>query len=249
MPAHDFAQLLFGGPCNQRCPDCVGRRLGPGAPDTLAAWPPPGLARLAAAVRAEGVRELTLSGVDTDPLLYRHLGRLLAWLGWACPGARLVLHTNGRLLLARRGELGGLDRLTVSVPSLVPATCLALTGQAEPLDLAALVRAAGVPVKASVLLSPLNRAELPGLIHRLRAAGVGRVALRQPVGRLDTYDPLPGARPARWFAGNPVYLLDGLEVTVWDFARTTLRALSLLPDGRLVDGYLLPGLRLAARAV
>jgi len=184
--------------------------------------------------------------VNTDPLLYRHLGRLLGWLRAEHPGVRLSLHTNGRLLLARRAELEGLTRLSLSVPSLRPATCLALTGSPEVLDLPALVRAALVPVKVSVLLGPENRAELPELLERARAAGVRRVALRQRVGARDAYDPLPAHRPVGLFAGNPVYDLDGLEVSVWDFARTTLRALSLLPDGRLEDGYLLPGLRAAA---
>jgi MoaA/NifB/PqqE/SkfB family radical SAM enzyme len=246
MRTHDFAQLLFGGPCNLRCPDCIGRRLRPEVPDTLAAWPPPGLGRLLAAVRAGGLRELSLSGVNTDPLLYRPLGRLLRLLRRALPGVRVSLHTNGRLLLARREELGGLDRLSVSIPSLRPETCLRMTGSAEVPDLADVQRRLGLPLKVSVLLSPHNRQELPELLAHVRAAGVRRVALRQRLGAPDPYDPLPGLRPAGWFAGNPVYELGGLEVSVWNFARTTLSALSLLPDGRLEDGYLLPGLRSAA---
>ena len=70
--------------------------------------------------------------------------------------------------------------------------------------------------------------------------------LRRLYGEARPMDPLAGRRPDRHFAGNPVYRLGALEVTVWDFARARLRCLNLFPDGSITEEYELARSRLAA---
>jgi cyclic pyranopterin phosphate synthase len=241
MSGYDFANLLFGGPCNLACPDCIGRAPGSRWPDSLGAWPPPGLGAFLDRLRAEGVRELAFSGVNTDPLLYRPLGALIDLLRRALPGVRLSVHTNGVLALRRRRVLGRIDRLSLSLPSFRPETCRRMTGSARVLDLAAILEAVEVPIKVSVLMTEHNRQELPDLLARLAAMGIRRAVLRRRVGARDEPEPLPGLRPIGQFGGNPVYDLDGLELSVWDFERTRLACLNLMPDGGLLESYRLPG--------
>lgn len=240
-----FANILLAGRCNLRCPACVGRRL-PRLPSSLERFPLPGLERFAAALRQHGVREVSLTGLDAEPQLYPYQRELLAYLRAEVPGVRVSLHTNGTRVLADPELFNRYDRATVSVPSLVPGTVARMTGGGRPLDLAAIVGAARLPLKLSVLVDDPNRAELPSLLARLEALGVRRVVLRRRDGDRRRWELLPGLAPARSFAGNPVYELGALEVTVWDFGRTRLRCLNLFSDGRVSARYRLA--RALARA-
>ena len=235
---YDFANILLTGRCNRRCPHCIGRALsGRSLPDSLGLFPLPGLAEFLDALRRHGVNEVSLTGTNTDPLLYRPLDRLIARLREGAPGARLSLHTNGALALRRIRAFNRFDRATVSIPSFHPATYRRMTGSPRVPDLAEILRQSAIPVKVSTLVTPDNRAELPEILRRCRELGVRRLVLRKLYGDPAPDDFFPGRIPVRTFGGNPVYEQDGLEVTVWDFGRSTLRCLNLFSDGSVGDAY------------
>ncbi len=236
-----FANILFSGPCNLRCPACIGQQPGVGRdrPANLDRYPLAGQERFVQALMRQGVREVTLTGTNTDPLLYRHLDRLITALQARVPGVRLNLHTNGMAAPGRMAVINRCHRVCVSVPSFEPDTIRRLTGTRRGVDLAALVTGARIPVKVSVLLSPHNLEQIPRMIRRCRELGVRRMVLRQPYPGPGDLEPLPGREPARIFAGNPVYEVDGMEVTVWDFAATQLRCINLYSDGSITGDYLL----------
>jgi molybdenum cofactor biosynthesis enzyme MoaA len=242
MTRASFGNILLSGPCNLACPLCIGGQVGSVARlNNLSRWPLLGLQPFAEALLQRGIRELSLTGVNTEPMLYRHTGALLAWLHAALPGLRISLHTNGTLIL-REPELFNLfDRATISVPSLEPDTCRAMTGRAKVLDLAGIVSVARIPLKISTLVTRDNAAELPMLMRRCGALGIRRMVLRKPWQELSGPDPLPGRSPVRWFAGNPVYEVEGMEVTVWDFHHTALPCVNLYADGVVDTDYELAG--------
>ena len=152
-----FANILLGGRCNLRCPGCIGQTMGPGARvDSLSRWPLPGLERFVELLANERITEVSLTGANTDPLLYGHNGRLLAWLRRRLPGVNISLHTNGLLAVARAALVNRFDRVCLSVPSLVPQTCGEITGRAVALDLAAVIQQVQVPLKISTLVTPAN---------------------------------------------------------------------------------------------
>ena len=89
----DFANILFGGPCNQRCPYCVGRQLPPHLTrNNLGEYPPRNLETFAALLDRHHVKQLVLSGTNTDPQLYRDEERLIQWLRERLPGIDLPAH-------------------------------------------------------------------------------------------------------------------------------------------------------------
>ncbi len=243
-----FANILLSGPCNLRCPHCVGRSLGQGAGlNNLDRWPLAGLDAFCAALRRAGVRQVSLTGTNTDPLLYRHHRRLLARLRELIPGVRLSLHTNGVLAHCRMDVVNSFDRVCVSLPSLRADTCRKMTGRASALDMVAIKRRCRVPLKISTLVTHHNAAEVPGIMARCRDLGVRRVVLRKlympgvPRAGVEVWE-----RTLRWlrpypragtFGGNPVLDMDGLEVTLWDFTRTRLRCLNLFADGTVSSEY------------
>jgi molybdenum cofactor biosynthesis enzyme MoaA len=240
LTRHDFANILLSGRCNLRCPACIGAALaGRPRPDNLQLFPLRGLDDFLARLRAAEVRQISLSGTNTDPLLYRHQAALLALLRERLPGVQVALHTNGQLALRQLATFNLYDRVTISVPSLERETYARMTGGARPLPLARLVRAAHVPLKISILLGEENIAEVPSLIARCRALGLRRVVLRLRYGEQRDWGLFAGLTPRRIFGGNPVYDLDGLEVTLWDFSRAgaALRCLNLFSDGEIGVHY------------
>lgn len=237
-----FANILLSGPCNLACPLCIGGQVGSDARlNNLQRWPLLGLERFASLLIERGVREISLTGIDTEPMLYRHLLRLVGWLRSAVPGSRVSLHTNGTLILRQPGVFNSFDRATVSVPSLDPLTCRALTGSAEVLDIERIAAVAAIPIKVSTLVTRDNIAGVPELMARCRSLGIRRMVLRRPWQDRSPPPLLPGQQPTRWFAGNPVFDMGGLEVTVWDFHKTRLPCVNLHADGAIDADYELAG--------
>lgn len=238
---YDFANILFAGPCNRACPWCIGKRL----PDSLneenlSLFPPRGIDALVEAVNGHRIPEVVLTGTVTDPQLYRHEGALLGLLRERLhSGARISLHTNGALALRRMDLLNRYDRACISFPSFEPATYRAMMGPGGVPDLEGILRAARIPVKVSCVLDDPNLPEVDAFLARCARIGVGRVVLRRLFGDRRPFRVLEGRRPARTFRGNPVYEVEGMEVTVWDFDAATCRSVNLFPDGTLGRDYLL----------
>ncbi len=167
-----------------------------------------------------------------------HEQRLIDLLRRRLPEAQLSLHSNGRLAKSKAAVLNSYDRACLSLASFDPATCKRLTGVEQVLDLERIMALATIPIKVSILVTELNRPELPAMIDRCRALGIRRMVLRRPWGSESNRPLLADHQPQRRFGGNPVYQLDGLEVTVWDFARAAcLRCLNLFADGSISDRY------------
>jgi len=242
---YDFANLLFAGPCNQRCPSCIGRQLDPRLNrSNLDAYPPRGVRRLARLMARHGVRQLVFTGTNTDPQLYRHQARLIRWFRRTLPGVQISLHTNGQLA-AESAVLNAYDRATISFPTFDAQTFARMTGAPHMPDLEAILRAARIPIKVSCLVTEENAAQVPDLLARCRGMGLQRVVLRRPVGPFAGPDPIrvlsaiPGIRPTGSYRGNPVYAYYEVEVTCWDFCRSTCAALNLFSDGTITPRYLL----------
>ncbi len=237
-----FANVLFAGPCNRRCPWCIGAQLPDHVNvDNLDEFPPRGLDAFVDEVRAHRVPEVVFTGTVSDPQLYRHERALLTLLRERLDRAtRFSVHTNGVLALRKIDVLNAYDRACISFPSFEPATYIAMMGRGRPPDLAAILAAARIPVKVSCVVDTPNAGEIDAFLARCRTIGVARVVLRRLFGASRWPAPvLEGRAPVRTFAGNPVYDLDGMEVTVWEFEATAMRSLNLFADGTLGRSYLL----------
>jgi len=239
MTTPRFANILLAGPCNLRCPHCIGKNLGEPFPANLDRFPLKNFDRFTALLRELGIRQVSLTGTDTDPLLYRHLEALLTSLRQAVPGVQVSLHTNGVLALARLPIVNTFDRVALSLPSLRPATCKTMTGSGRVLDLDTIAAGVTIPLKLSLLLTPDNIDQVDQVIAKCSELHVKRLVLRQLYGAEQLLDPLSGRLPVRTFGGQPVFDVNGVEVTVWDFASAQLDCVNLYSDGTLSQHYLL----------
>lgn len=240
MKAYDFANILFTGPCNLNCPHCIGRRPElRGLPENLHRFPPENLEELMEELHRRGIREISVTGTNTDPQLYPYERELLDRLRRGVPGARISLHTNGVLALEKMETFNLYDRAAVSLPSFRPETCRKMTGGSWTLPLEAILEKARVPVKISVLVTEDNAEEVPEILDRCEKGGVRRAALRTLYGKVRLWKVPGDLELVGDFAGSPVYRRGGLQATVWDFSRSRLKCLNLFSDGSLSDDYLL----------
>lgn len=255
MKKYDFANILFAGPCNLRCPYCIGQQIDPAlSQNNLTEFPLRNLERFVALIRAHSITEIVFTGTTTDPQLYRHEARLLAWLRQQLPPpliplspspkrpggfVRYSLHTNGQLALRKMDIFNQYDQVCISFPSFNPDTYQQMMGSPRVPDLAGIVRQAQVPVKVSCVINEHNIKDLEEFLERCGAMGIKRVVLRQLYGDTRSWPILPRLTPVSFYRGNPVYHYHGLEVTYWRFDQTASTSLNLFSNGTISADYLL----------
>jgi molybdenum cofactor biosynthesis enzyme MoaA len=242
---YDFANILFSGHCNARCPFCIGRQVDPHLnKDNLYLFPPRNLDKFLGIVWQHQVKQMILTGTNTDPQLYQYEERLIRLLREQTPpGTRLVLHTNGRLASHKMEIFNQYDRASVSLPSFDPAIYRRMMGVPHPPDLGAILRLSTIPVKISCVVCDENAFEIGHFLERCQATGVKRLVLRKLYGERRSWDELLPEEVAltkiRGFRGNPVCSYQGMEVTLWDFETTASTSLNLFSSGLISDQYIL----------
>ena len=181
-------------------PVCIGRSLpGEMIPGNLHEYPPRNLESWLALIRRHAIRQVVVTGANTDPLLYRHHARLLEDLRRSLPyAAQLSIHTNGLRAPVCLELLNRYDRVTLSLPSFEPETYRALMGVPGPPDPAALLKKLRVPLKLSCVVTEANAAEIPAYLARSAALGIRRVVLRKLYADSRTWKELLPAEGLAW---------------------------------------------------
>ena len=245
---YDFANLLFSGVCSARCTFCIGQQIDPGIQTSnLNTYPPRNLEAFLKLIRQYGIRQLVLTGSNTDPQLYRYEGPLLVKLRRELSsGVQISLHTNGLQARHRMQIWNQYDRVTISIPSFDPGIYRRMMGSQKPPDLEAILRRSTVPVKVSCIVTSENKAEVPAFASRCARLGVHRLVLRKLFGEALSWQALLPellADPRLLYSGsyrsNPVYRLEGMQVTLWDFNQTRSRSINLFSSGWISEEYLL----------
>lgn len=167
--------------CNLRCTYCMPQQtFGPG----YAFLPKPQLlsfGEIAVLVRVLvglGVRKVKLTG--GEPLLRTGVPQLVRRLRETAPAAEINLITNGILLAPLAAELksAGLDRLTISLDSLQPATFASISGRGAQLTsvlagIEAAQRAGFAPLKVNmVVIRGVNDEEVESMAAFFRHTSI-----------------------------------------------------------------------------
>lgn len=253
----EFGNILFGGPCNQKCVFCVGQQLpAEMSPRNHRQWPLKNIGGFIDAMNATKTKRVILSGTTTDPQLYKYEGQLVDFLRDNIQNSHLSLHTNGILALQKLDVFNKYDTATLSINSFNPTTFRRIHGVSSMPDLQTIVAVSTPTLKLSCVLTPDNVSEVESYITTAAEMGIRRIALRRvlDVKRGSQRVPIPSVLQnfeiTRMHCGNPVYEIDGVEVTFWTFDETTGQSLNLFADGTLSTQYLLseanPSLELQA---
>jgi MoaA/NifB/PqqE/SkfB family radical SAM enzyme len=238
---YDFANILFAGPCNARCPFCIGRQIDPRlSVNNLREFPLRNLDRFIELILAHAIKQVVFTGTTTDPQLYRYEARLLDYLRRQLPGdTQYSLHTNGRLALQKLDTFNLYDRACISFPTFSPITYFKMMGVRGVPDLAHIVSRAQIPVKISCVVNECNRHELPDFLERCQAIGIQRLVVRQLYGDPHALPVIAGLVWRSSYRGNPIYDYRGMIVTLWNFDQCDCRSLNLFSDGTISADYLL----------
>jgi len=242
----DFANILFSGPCNARCPNCIGKRVDPRLNvNNLHHFPPKNLARFIDLLNQHQIRQVVFSGTNTDPLLYQHQEKLLALLrNRLLPDTRISLHTNGLLALKKIALFNSYDKVCISYPSFNRATYHKMMGVSKPPDIVSIFRQSKIPVKISALVTDINAHEINAFLETCEQIGIQRLVLRKLYAEKRPWNALINPKKLGLifdgdYQGNPVYRFKELQVTLWDFEKAQCKSLNLFSSGLISEQYLL----------
>ena len=185
------------------------------------------------------IREIVFTGTTTDPQLYDHEEELITLIREKISDIKISVHTNGVLAIRKMKIFNLYDRACISFPSFDPDTYNKMMGSNHVPDIAAIVRRAKIPVKISCIINEHNVHELTEFAVRLQAIGVKRIVLRKLFGDSRNWEVLRDRYPVSYYRENPVYDVNGMEVTYWDFDLTKSRSINLFPNGTISSNYLL----------
>ena len=249
MKRYNFANILFSGPCNLRCPYCIGKQIDPALQvNNLTRFPLRNLDAFITLLKQHRVTEISFTGTNTDPQLYRHEARLLNRLREQLPPVtqngkektvQYSLHTNGQLALKKMDVFNCYNRVSISFPSFKPKIYRQLTGVPRPPNLAEIMRQAKIPVKISAVLTPANANDAEEFLDRCGEIGVKRVAFRQLFGDTRDWPVFHRLQQTGSYCNNPVYNYHGIQITWWRFDRSASASLNLFSNGLISNRYLL----------
>ncbi|CAF0832645.1 unnamed protein product [Rotaria sordida] len=237
----EFGNILFSGPCNQKCPFCIGHQLVE-TPKNLRKETLANLDEFISLIKQSETSKIILTGTRTDPQLYKYEEKLINRLRHDLPNVHISLHTNGLLAIPKIKTFRMYDSCTISINSFHPQTYYKLHGVKQMPNLKNILQqATNIPIKLSCILTEDNIHQVEEYLQTAKKLGIKRIALRHLYGD-DRRWPIPvfqNKQPIKYHQNNPVYDFDGLQVTHWIFDKTSGRSLNLFSDGTLSDEYLL----------
>ncbi|UJR28744.1 hypothetical protein I4U23_009971 [Adineta vaga] len=237
----EFGNILFSGPCNQKCPFCIGHQL-LNTPNNLRKQTLDNLDQFISLMKQSKTSKIIFTGTRTDPQLYKYEEQLLNQLREKLPNVHISLHTNGLLAIPKIKTFRMYDSCTMSINSFQPETYRKLHGVKQMPNIKTILQqASNVPIKLSCVLTEDNVNQVDDYLRIAQELGIERIALRHVYGDKRRW-PIPAfqnKQPIKYHQSNPVYDFNGLQVTYWIFDNTSGRSLNLFSDGTLSDEYLL----------
>lgn len=237
---HWFGNIHLSGPCNRACYFCIGQHMMALDPlNTLDKWPLDGFGAFISECRAKGVKEVNVTGSNTDPMLYRHTIELTQELRDLIPGCVIGIRTNGAATFTNPIAWRCYDKASVSITSLNPDIYRATMGNGEPPDVRKLMSLKpSMALKVNVVLCPesLREKDLFETLTDLARFGIQKVNLREPYGQPRIGCPIHES-PIGYRFGMPVFDWNGMEVTYWDVHYVEVESVNLYANGIVSTTY------------
>jgi len=192
-------------------------------------------------MKETNTNKVIFTGTRTDPQIYKYEGDLITLLREqiANPELHISLHTNGMFAPVKIGIFNRYDSCTISLNSFNPTTYQKLHGVKVMPDLEYITQNSNIPIKLSCVVTEDNYAEVNDYIQRTKNLGIKRIAFRYVFGTAHRWDLFPHLTPTHHHLSNPVYNIDGVQVTHWIFDNTSGKSINLFSDGTISEEYLL----------
>lgn len=236
---HWFGNIHLSGPCNRSCYFCIGQHMmALDKLNNLDTWPLAGIEDFVKVCLEHDVREVNVTGTNTDPLLYRHTARLHGFLRLEIPGVQIGIRTNGAGIVGHRTSWNSYDKASISLPSFDQAIYEKMMGSNIVPDLETIISETSKAIKVNVVLSPFLT-DLHETLDRLDDLGVLTVNLREPYGQPHVGDPLAKMWriAVKTVHGMPTYRWRSMLVTYWDVHYCHVESVNLYANGRISLDY------------
>lgn len=237
---HWFANIHLSGPCNRRCYFCIGQHMmAVDSLNTLHRFPLPGLSEFVNRVLDKGIKEVDVTGTNTDPLLYDHTEKIAGFLRTFIPGVTLGVRTNGA---QHADRLRFYDKGSITICSTDYHRNLEIMGGPPP-DLGYLADYADLSkFKVNMVLTP-ETARFDEAVEMARLAsmwGITRINLREPYGQPHIGCAFMGKPGGSVLQDTvPYWDFPGMNVRVfyWDVHTVAVRSVNVYANGRVSETY------------
>lgn len=235
---HWFGNIHLSGPCNRSCYFCIGQHMMALDPyNVLDTDPLPGIDRFIVDCARKNVREVFITGTNTDPLLYRHTAALVRDIKDSL-GVKVGVRTNGVQIIPHLDRWKWYDKASLTICSLNDAiNNRMMGGNALTFSELDFIFDSKEDIKVNIVLGPENRFDILQTLDKLTRFGVRRVNLREPYGQPHIGNPLDGLHPIKFSKGMPTYRWNNLEVTYWDVHYCEVESVNLYANGRVSIDY------------
>lgn len=206
--------------------------------NVLDRWPLENLGGFMEECERHSVREIYLTGTNTDPMLFRHCRELREALAKFTLGVR----TNGVAIMANPERWECFDKASITICSLNPDVYRRMMGHGDPPPLKDILAMHGPSdIKINIVLGPENTNLRDGCVqdtlNELSLLGIKRVNLREPYGQPHVGDPLAYKHKFGFAYGMPVHWWNGMMVTYWDVHYCEVESVNLYANGGVSIDY------------
>lgn len=235
---HWFANIHLSGPCNRKCYFCIGQHMmALDSYNTLDTFPLKNIDEFLLECYKRKINEINMTGTNTDPMLYKHTGKLRGYIREQIPDLIFGIRTNA---VKKDYDLFRFyDKGSITICSLNEEIYKEMMGLGKPPDLDFLLRATRhwIDRKINIVLGPENVEEdIFNTIDILSNKGIDKINLREPYGQPHVGNPI--SRPKEQdVLGNPGYWFKDTLVTYWDVHYTEVESVNLYANGNVSTDY------------
>lgn len=259
--AHYFGNFHYSGSCNRSCYFCIGQHMMNLDPlNNLHQWPLPGLSKFIDELETKGIKEVNVTGSNTDPLLATNLDRMKAFLAERIPELIFGVRTNGIAILSHPERWKLFDKASISLTSFNKRIYKKTMGQGQSPNLAKIkslcnsgIGPSWDKVKINIVLCPElfedvgDAPDIFGTLYDLWQLGIKKVNVREPYGQPEIgskFIKMMDAHRAlrlpnllgneRWRIGQDNHVM---EVVRWDIHTTEVESINLYANGVVSTTY------------
>jgi molybdenum cofactor biosynthesis enzyme MoaA len=212
--------------------------------NNLSMWPLENIDNFIKELLLKDVKEIYVTGTNTDPLLYKHTAHLIEYLKNSIKGSMIGVRTNGVLIKECISAWKLYDAGSITICSLDENIYKKMMGSGRPPNLEYIVENSKHMNQdkfyINVVLGPENIYDLDVLetIDKCEKVGIKKINIREPYGQPHIGDIFKGKyKPVSERFGMPVYKFGNLEVTYWDVHYVEVESVNLYANGRVSFDY------------
>ena len=233
---HCFGNIHLSGPCNRRCYFCIGQFMqSVDHLNNLDEWPLKNIKGFVQAINHKNIKEVNITGTNTDPLLYEHLIDLEHKLRRDIEGVTLGIRTNG---IANLDPLFSYDQISISVTSLNPKIYSKTMGMGKPPDMRKIIALFGdEDLRVNVVLCEETKKEIMETVWELIKMGYKKINLREPYGQPHLGSPISTTPYGYLFDHVPYWRFNACQVVYWDVHFVGVESINLYANGHVSHDY------------